>query len=239
MVEVFPPEMENTIEAALQKTLGGKTINIPDTQLHFPDRDKQVWLEITFAPLRTPQRRLIGVVANVHDITQRKVDEKERELLLSAEKNLHRSTREISSLLDLNAIVETTNRLITEISGGEFSGILILDPDTGKPLEVAYHQAPPEAPVYTYGSEEGLTGKILSNREVVVMDDYSAHPKALPFWKEYGIKAVMSVPLQTSDSLMGSITVFSRDPEKKFSARDQEQAISISRQASNAQGNAL
>jgi PAS domain S-box-containing protein/putative nucleotidyltransferase with HDIG domain len=239
LVEVFPSEMENAIEAALQKTLDGKTIDIPDTRLHFPKSDKHVWFETTFSPLRTQQRRLIGVVANIHDISQRKEDERERELLLAAEQHAHSATREISSLLNLDDIVRATNRLIVEVTGGEFAGVLILDPDTGSPLNMRYYNAPEEAPEYIPESEEGLTPEILAERQVFTLQDYSSHPKALSFWKDQKVKAVMSVPLQTSDSLIGLVTVFTKDPDKTFTTRDQEQAISIARQASVAMHKAI
>lgn len=419
LVEVYPQDVENKIQTALLKTLTGKTINLPDTIHHFHKSGKKVWLETTFSPLRTRQNDLIGVVANIHDITQRKENETEREMLLAAEQKrsqelaalttaattissnleiqqvldvvaeqminllnidnciiyswnekqksivkeiehhaarfeasgsnipenidvqhaemlqvLHeakpfqaestsqylsgsfkqemaenqilavlliplthqqrtiglikledqqtqrrfdrqeiflaemlgnqaavalenarlfdetsdsllreqqllKATREISRLLDLDAIIQTTNQLITEITGGEFSGILLIDPDTENPLDVIYHQAPPDAPTDLPGSGDGLSGEMVEARKLWVLDDYSAHPNALPYWKDYGVRASMFIPLETSDSLLGFIAIFTTDPNKKFTAREQEQGISIARQASVAMHKAI
>jgi PAS domain S-box-containing protein len=412
LLEIIPTEMAATIKAALQKTLDGQTINIPDTLYRFPQSGNQVWLETTFSPLRTPEKRLIGVVANLHDITQRKENETEREKLLAAEQKrsrelaalttaattissnleiqqvldvvaaqminllyvdncaifswqqsenkivkevehradhlgqpgenqpddinsqpieiaqvlqemattqirksspttstafkkmmeengiesvlliplthqertiglimledcssqrdfdsqeiflaemlgnqaavalenarlfketaeslnreqqLHQATREISGMPDLDAIVETTCRLMTEFTGGEFSGILLIDPETETPQSVDYYNAPADAPRGLPGTGEGLIDSMLADKKPLILDNYSSHPNALPYWQEYGVRAVMFVPLQTSDSMVGFIAIFSTDKEKKFTSRDQEQATSIGRQAS-------
>jgi PAS domain S-box-containing protein/putative nucleotidyltransferase with HDIG domain len=417
--EVYPQDVENRIQDALLETLTGKTVNIPDTIHNFQKSGNEVWLETTFSPLRTRQDDLIGVVANIHDITQRKENETEREMLLAAEQKrsrelaalttaattissnleiqqvldvvaeqminllnidnctiyswnetqktifkeiehhaakhiqkganhpekisdqhteilkvlkdakpfqaeissnvlsasfkkemtdkqikavlliplthqqrtiglikledhqtqrgfdrqeiflaemlgnqaavalenarlfnettksllreqqLHKATREISSLLDLNAIIRVTNQLITDITGGEFSGILLIDPDTGTPLDVIYHRAPPEAPKELPGTGDGLSLEMMKSREFWVLDDYSSHPNALPYWKDYGVKSSMFIPLETSDSLVGFIAIFTTDPNKKFTSREQEQGISIARQASVAMHKAI
>ena len=411
LLEVFPKDMGVVIEAALQKTLDGRTISIPDTNFRFPISGSQVWLETTFAPLRTPEKRLVGVVANLHDITQRKENETEREKLLSAEQKrsrelaalttaattissnleiqqvlevvaeqmtnllivdncvifssdsaqntilkevehhavkgdfsspylpenisdqpveisqvlktaqpgqwqissraispefketleqdgvhslliiplthqertiglikledfsnhrffdeqevflaemlgnqaavalenarlfnetgeslkreqqLHQASREISAQTDLEEIVETTNRLITEFSGGDFSGVLLIDPESKIPQRIVYYDAPPDAPKDLPGNEGGLMYDMVKNRKPIVLDNYSVHPNALQFWKEYGIRGTLFVPLQTSESLVGFIAIFSTNPDKRFTPRDQEQATSIGRQA--------
>jgi PAS domain S-box-containing protein/putative nucleotidyltransferase with HDIG domain len=419
LMEVYPPDLEKNIQASLLSTLTGMTVHLPDTLHYFKISDSEVWLETTFSPLRTRQNDLIGVVANIHDITQRKENETEREILLAAEQKrsrelaalttaattissnleiqqvldvvaeqminllnidnciiyswneaqktilkeiehhaiygvpteishpkkiseqhpeisqvlseatpfqvvislqelstsfkeemadkqiqavlliplthqqrtiglikledhqaqrrfdrqeiflaemlgnqaavalenarlfnetnkslqreqqLHTATREISSLLDLDAIIQTTNQLVTEITGGEFSGTLLIDPDTGTALDVIYHQAPPGAPTDLPGTGGGLSEKMVESRELWVLDDYSDHPNALPFWIDHGVKATMFIPLETSDSLLGFIAIFSTDANKKFTPREQEQGISIARQAGVAMHKAI
>jgi putative nucleotidyltransferase with HDIG domain len=49
----------------------------------------------------------------------------------------------------------------------------------------------------------------------------------------------MFIPLEASDSLLGFIAIFSTDSNKKFTAREQEQGISIARQASVAMHKAI
>lgn len=88
-LELFPFMAEGGMYADLEKALAGEIVSSHDTPYFVPQTNREGWTNNNFAPLRDDKGDIIGVVATVRDITQRKHEEerlrKSEALLLQAE----------------------------------------------------------------------------------------------------------------------------------------------------------
>ncbi len=417
-IELLDQTSENGAQDALRRALLGETIYTPDTPYHFSKSGRQGWIQSVYAPLRTRQGEVVGVVVNIHDITQRKENETEREQLLTAEQKrsrelaalttasttissnldinqvlqvvaeqmiqllnidsctisswnedrdsitplveyrpgkqtagstakpsidvsdlteiklvlnqalplqitlanpaltpalreqmkinharsmlfiplihqqhtiglialedhlaqrtfsdqeiflaqmlgnqaavalenarlfnetkenlrreqkLHEISRAISVSLDLESVIRTTNQLVTDLFDADISSILTVDPETLKPGEIWFHNAPPDAPTNPPDGK-GVVWEIIKNRQPLLIPDYANYHNPGPFWLKQGLKSTMAVPLEAGNVFIGVLAVFTKDPNRQFTPRDLDLAISVGRQASVALHKAL
>ncbi|HTZ38866.1 MAG TPA: PAS domain S-box protein [Syntrophales bacterium] len=82
--EVFPHLREQGVDALLDRALEGATIAAPDLTYYVPQSGKTGWITGTYAPYRNTRGEIVGVIAMVHDITERKLAE---EALRKSEEN--------------------------------------------------------------------------------------------------------------------------------------------------------
>ena len=68
---------------------------------------------------------------------------------------------------------------------------------------------------------EGVTGAVVGRRASVVFDDYAEVPGGhVPEADRASLRGVIGVPIWWRTSIIGSCVVFSRDPDRTFSAED-------------------
>jgi two-component system cell cycle sensor histidine kinase/response regulator CckA len=82
--EVFPHLREQGADILLYRALDGETIAAPDLTYYVPQSGKTGWISSTYAPYRNSRGEVVGVIAMVHDITERKLAE---EALRKSEEN--------------------------------------------------------------------------------------------------------------------------------------------------------
>jgi len=76
-LELFPFMTEEGVYADLEKALAGEIVSSHDTAYVIPQTNRRGWTTNNFAPLRDDQGDIIGVVAAVRDITERKREEEQ------------------------------------------------------------------------------------------------------------------------------------------------------------------
>ncbi len=73
--EIFPFLRESGIETLLRRALEGETILLPDILVKMPGTGRDVWESNRYAPQRDAQGNIIGVIALIRDVTERKHSE--------------------------------------------------------------------------------------------------------------------------------------------------------------------
>jgi PAS domain S-box-containing protein len=70
--ELFPFLRESGIEKLLRRALEGETMVLPDVLVRMPRTGREVWESNRYAPQRDAQGNIVGVIALIRDVTERK-----------------------------------------------------------------------------------------------------------------------------------------------------------------------
>lgn len=70
--DLFPFLSEQGVEPLLLRALGGETVSPPDVAYSLPHPDRTGWTSARYSPLRDARGEIVGVLAVIHDITERK-----------------------------------------------------------------------------------------------------------------------------------------------------------------------
>ncbi len=123
-LELFSHLREQKVEILMQRALKGETVRSPDTPYYIQKTRKSGWVSGIYSPHLNGQGEIIGVIAIIRDITERKRAEetlKENESYL---KSILHSSPVLQFVLDKNHRVVSWNRAVEEYSGIRESEIL-------------------------------------------------------------------------------------------------------------------
>jgi diguanylate cyclase (GGDEF)-like protein len=69
---------------------------------------------------------------------------------------------------------------------------------------------------------EGLGGRAIREQRLVIAHDYSSDPSALPYFRQRGVQAAMSAPIYEGAQVVGSLTVATYRPGRRYTLTEQE-----------------
>lgn len=96
--------------------------------------------------------------------------------------------------------------------GGDSADLCWWDAEAGLLTPLAGHRTSVGYETRPSGAGEGAVGVAFSRREPVLVTDYQAWPKALPWIRAAGTQSVVAVPLVVRDQVLGALAVNSRRP---------------------------
>jgi len=67
---------------------------------------------------------------------------------------------------------------------------------------------------------EGLTWLVYETGRPIILDEYPQHPKALAAWSLSGMHAFLCVPISVAGKSLGTLALYNRTPDKRFTQRD-------------------
>ena len=124
------------LEPLIQKVFKGESVHTSDISYPIPKTEKTGWIEAWYDPLTSPEGEVIGVVGMIHEITQRKENETQREKLLAAER---KRTRELASLtfaattissnLDIKKMMQVVAKELVQLMNIDSCAISTWDPE--------------------------------------------------------------------------------------------------------------
>ncbi len=130
---------------------------------------------------------------------------------------LSRVSAAVSGLWDLDAILEVALDNVLSIVDGTIGGILLLDEET-RSLAYRVHRGLSEDYVRTVHLKlgEGIAGRVAETSKAVLVEDLSKEPfVAYPdVVRTEGLRAFISVPLRSKDSVLGVMNVASQMPRR-------------------------
>ena len=142
---------------------------------------------------------------------------------------LSRVSAAVSGLWDLDAILEVALDNVLSVMNGAVGGILLLDEETGT-LSYRVHRglSAETAEKVRLKPGEGIAGRVAQSGKALLLEDISADPRAAypDLVRREGMKAFISVPLRSKESVLGVINVVSRMP-RRFTNHDMHLLHSI------------
>jgi len=158
---------------------------------------------------------------------------------------LNRFAASVGSTLDVNEILQSVCREMTDIFGARNTGIGLLDRKRTKITLVAFYAADPDESDAT-GMEMPLEGNAATHRVVetgqaIVVPDVQHNPLTVSFHdiaKKRGTECLMIVPLLSRGEVIGTIGMPTADKNRVFSLEEVSLAQTIAGQIASAIENA-
>jgi PAS domain S-box-containing protein len=125
------------------------------------------------------------------------------------EKSLTELAHTLGGEVKLATLIPRLLPPVVELTGADAGTVAVLEPRRQVITYPFLHNLPLtlaeiEAPV-----GEGLAWRVISQRSPMLLDDYQAHPDALPEWVQAGIRSILAVPLTVGDEILGALGLFS------------------------------
>ncbi|MCB8923825.1 MAG: GAF domain-containing protein [Ardenticatenaceae bacterium] len=241
-LEFIHPDSLALVQSRRQQLAAGERLEpVEERVIRF---DGQVCdIEVHTSPIMYQGRT--AVLAMVKDITVAKVMEAENKRLLAEtaeylqrEEHLNEIARIISGTLKLPALASNIVHLATQLVDAEKGALALID-ETGESLTYTYFcNLPPNFTSSARPKGQGIAWLTILTNQAIHLGDYSTHPQAQPEWIHMGIRAVMSIPVITQDTCLGTLLLCNTTEGKLFSERDLANAKSVGRQAGVAIHNA-
>ncbi len=246
--DTFPRETET----AMRQALSGKTIYAPDTAISFPESPRQNWIELTYSPLKTETGEVIGVVVTIHDITERKENETEREQLLAIEKKRSReltalttASTTISSNLQINQVLTVVAEQMIELLNADSCSICSWDADRSTiHTMVTYSPSLSNAASMTKEDKDISSlpefKTVLEDHQVVkiTLSDGKLSPGLRTEMSQKDIQSLMIIPLIVQERAIGCVQLEDHDQQRDYQNQEIFMAQMLANQAAVALENA-
>lgn len=165
------------------------------------------------------------------DNLQKERSERERDLVI-----LNEVATEISSKLEVKELLPKIVDNAIDIVGTDAGIIAMFDRQRQK-YEFSYVKNLPENLTKVSSPEKGISVQVLTERQPILIEDYSKEPKAIPEFIEAGTRGTLIVPIMAKDQVYGALGVINFKPYK-FSKRHVRLLQSVANQAAIAIENA-
>ncbi len=179
-------------------------------------------VEVAASAVRIGQR--LSYQGLLRDLSERKRLEAEQEGLLARRAAQLRVARRLVAEPDAHSVLSALLEEALVLAGADSGAVyrfaeaerrLVLVQRTLVPAGLAEAMA-------AFDLDHSLSGQALRAGRPVILGDYRTHSHAVPAMVQFGVRAVLVVPLRAERRPLGVLAVVSRQPEKRFTAQDAE-----------------
>ncbi|MGQ9926346.1 MAG: ATP-binding protein [Chloroflexaceae bacterium] len=207
---------------ALPMVVGQQVVAV--TVLQDPDPLNQLRLQqdlaqgvVGQAAIALQNARLYAEIRSLNADLERRVAERTRELQEEKDRlaTIYQISTEVSSTLDLDALLHTSLTLLAEVTRAEQGAILLIEQPEGSVLATrAVFGMTDELRTYTrLPLDSGIAGQVVQSRTGLLISDVSSDARwlAVPGGAPYPLQgAVVAVPLIFQGEVLGVITLAHR-----------------------------
>ena len=189
-------------------------------------------LSLRLFRLAAEERRQRHEAETQSELNQRLLDSlQERQELLERLARIQRSiTHGVSREDVLEAICEGARELL----GDEVSGLQLVPADDPTVLELVAMKGRDAEDLRgaRVPKSEGIAGRALADGRLVVSENYQDDAYAAQTFRERGLRAVMSAPVHESGRTVGTLTVASYQPGRRYSSIERDMLLAFADHAS-------
>lgn len=191
------------------------------------------------APFDDDERRLLAALGHALGLASRlrSAGETERGLAERSRllERLTRIQRSISHGAPLQDVLDSITAGAADLVGVPIAGIRLLDPeDSGQVvLRSAYGIRPELVAVLRRGpAGAGAGGRAIAENRLVVVNDYEHAEHVLDAFAADHLQVAMAAPIHEHGKAVGSLTVASYQPRRRFTASEREALLALAEHAS-------
>jgi signal transduction histidine kinase len=156
----------------------------------------------------------------------------ERQSLLE---RLDRIQRSISHRAPLQEVLDSITQGTHELLGEEIVGLRLIDPDDPNQALVVSSSglaAEMEEAIRRTPLKQGAGGRAILEGRLVVIENYKDYELAVKPLADQQLSCAMAAPVYEDGDIVGSLVVASFDPERRYSATEQEMLLALAEHAS-------
>jgi PAS domain S-box-containing protein/putative nucleotidyltransferase with HDIG domain len=249
--EAFPRLKEQGIEAMLLRALAGETVYAEGLPYNFPRSKNQGWYSAVYSPHISSTGEIIGVVATIHDITERKHFEAEQERLLLSEYNLRlqaetlgRVSQAMNAVLEMPALLDSICKESARLFNVESAHIWLVKKNAEDGSEylqgIAGFGRGRDQVVgmrVPLGDPINLGARVIRARQPVCINEVKdeLHTGLSSIFK---VASILGVPLFKGETAIGALLIVNNRKMNAFTNEDLEIAMQLGNHAAIAVNNA-
>ena len=250
-LELFPHLREQKVDALLDRALAGETVKSDDIYFYVPQNGRSGWISTIYGPHFSASGEIIGVIAILRDITERKRTE---EALRESEKTAQQLAQENAGMAEIGRIISSTLNIeeVYERFAAEarklipFDRIMVgLDNPGGDTATVAYasgmefegRRIGDIYPIAHSSHEEIMHTRAGFLLQPETLEELEGRFSGIIPTFQAGLRSILSVPLISRDQVIGVLHLRSKQ-SKAYTDRDLRLAERIAAQIAGAIANA-
>ncbi len=156
--DLFPHLRQQGVDRLLHQALAGETVTSSDTPYYAPQTGKSGWVVGTYAPHRDTQGNIIGVIAMIYDITQRKQVEE------ALQKSEQYARSIVDSSIDMIVTVDNQRRIVEFNRAAQQTFGYTREEVLGKHINILYADAVEGQEIHRVAFENGQTVQEVLNQ---------------------------------------------------------------------------
>lgn len=176
-------------------------------------------VEIQLSPLQIGEETF--VTASIRDISQRKQMDQDLHYRNNVLAALHQVTLDLVNRHEMDDILQTLLAKIgTLLDASDISFDLVENGDTLVTYAVTSDQPLKMGDVMRRGQGGWLSWQAIESGQSTVLEDYSTWSRRRPLFEGYPIHAIMIIPIQQRDHVIGAINISRSEANKPFNETD-------------------
>jgi len=201
-----------TLEDVHRRVLSGEVVQ--GLQMRHVSGDVTRALELSMAPILDGQGRIEGISCILRDITEKMEAEDELQRNLEAMRLLSEVSVELTSILDLDKLLDRIAQITRRFINYEIFAILLVDHERQEfvwKTSIGYSEE--SCRLQRLGIHEGVVGRVVRTRSASIVDDVSRDPDYLPVRARSGKEpqSEMVLPLIAKDRIVGVLVLESTE----------------------------
>jgi diguanylate cyclase (GGDEF)-like protein len=156
---------------------------------------------------------------------------RERQKLLERLTTLQRS---IASRAELEDVFRAIVSGASELLGDEVVDLSLIDQDDPSILEIVASMGLSDDvldQVRRTPLEQGTAGHAITERQPIVVEDYSADPRRMPDMAVAGLRSVISAPIYQRGDLVGALSLGTRQPGRRYREMERDAVVAFAEHA--------